>query len=741
MQNIRIYLKCLLIPCFLAFAFLGSKSEASEGDYVREILIKYKDKEKIEVLGLNNNEDMGKRLGEIRALKNVSYAEPNYLYKAAVIPSDTFFDNQWYLNKVKAPAAWDKKRDALDVTIAILDTGVQTEHTDLKDNIWRNPGEIPGNGLDDDANGFIDDVNGWDFANNTADPNPKFKKGYTQDGIIHGTVVAGLAGGFGNNGVGISGVAWQTKIMPVKVLNDAGEGDTFKVIEGIDYAIKNKADIINLSFVGFGYSQSLESAIRRAYDAGILVVAAAGNDQGDGEGVDLDERAMYPACLDGVKGENMVLGISATDGLDQKAPFSSYGKTCVDLAAPGVSVFSTSVYSPGHNTPDYSFNKKYDGFWSGTSMAAPIVSGAAALIISSNPRLGLSGVKDIIIKNTDNIDLLNPDFVGQLGSGRLDVKASVDQALGKLNIQNNLLLEAPEKGKEPLVKVSQYKGKEETHFLAFGEKMRSGVNLAAGDVDGDGETEIIAVPGAGGGPQVRIFKQNGRLLGQFFVFNKDFHGGVNIAAGDVNGDGQDEIIVGQGKGGSPLVRIYKGNGRLVGQFFAYSQSFRGGVNLASGDTDGDGLAETITGTGQGGGPQVRIFSKDGAIKGQFFAFNKNSRNGIKVLAAYTNKGIRGNRANIAIAEAGNSLPEVRIYDSKGMLKGSFYAFQKKFQGEINLAAADFDFDGLDEIVTAAGPGGSPHVRVFSSEGVLKSSFFAFESGFSGGVSVTTGDFR
>lgn len=658
----------------------------------------------------------------------------------ARIPTDAFFENQWYLRKINAPEAWDKKNDAKEVVIAILDTGVQINHPDLKENIWINAGELPDNGLDDDNNGYADDVNGWDFVNNSPDPSPKFKKGYTQDGIIHGTVVAGIAAGVGNNDIGISGVTWKAKLMSVKVLNDAGEGDTRHVIEGIDYAVKNKADIINLSFVGFGYSQSLEQAIRRAYEAGVLVVAAAGNDQGDGEGVNLDTKSMYPACHDGVNGENMVIGVSATDGLDQKAPFSSYGLNCVDLAAPGVSFFSTSVNNSNFNTPEFSFDKKYDGFWSGTSMAAPVVSGAAALIISANPRLGLSGVKNILLKYTDNIDRLNPLFVGKLGSGRLNIQASINEVQRRIELVNNLLITAPLAGKEPIVKINQFTGKETFRFMAYSEKLKTGINLAVGDVDGDGEAEIITIPLKGGGPQVNIFKKSGKLIGQFFAFKNNFRGGGKVAVGDMDLDGKSEIVVGQGSGGSPTVRIFKSNGRLIGEFLAYSKNFRGGVNLAVGDVDGNGINEIVTGAGPGGGPQVKIFRLDGTLIGSFFVFNKNSRNGLNISTALLQRGIRGNQASILVTEVNNSTPEVRTYDARGKKIGSFLAFNKKFRGEINLAAADFDKDGLDEIVASAGQGGSPHVRVFSKDGVLVSSFFTFEANFSGGVSVAAGNF-
>jgi len=204
--------------------------------------------------------------------------ELKYDFKAAIIPSDTHYDKQWYLKKIKAQYAWDEIRETPEIIIAIADSGIQIEHPDLRENIWVNIDEIPGNNIDDDNNGFIDDVNGWDFVDNTNNPNPKFSEGYTQDGILHGTIVAGIVAGVGNNASGISGIVWRAKIMPLKVLDDSGEGSTKNVIRAIDYAINNGVDIINFSFVGINYSQSLEAAIRRAYEAELIIVAAAGNE-------------------------------------------------------------------------------------------------------------------------------------------------------------------------------------------------------------------------------------------------------------------------------------------------------------------------------------------------------------------------------------------------------------------------------------------------------------------------------
>src|SRR3989339_449910 len=316
--------KFLFLVLFLIFGwflYMPGLACAFSNETTNEILIKYKEKENIEVIKIKDKENYQDLLDYYNSKECVEYAEPNFIYRAAIIPSDSYFNNQRYLKK------------------------------------------IPDNGIDDDRNGFIDDVFGWDFVNNLADPRPKFKEGYTQDGIIHGTVVAGIAAASGNNASGITGVSWNTKIIPLKALNDKGEGDTKDIIKAIDYAILNGADIINFSFVGFGFSKSLETAIRRAYKAGVVMVAAAGNEENEEkQGYFLDEVPMYPVCHDGNYRENMVIGVAATDALDQKAKFSGYGFQCIDISAPGVSIFSTSVYSPNQYFKEMPFDKYHDGY-------------------------------------------------------------------------------------------------------------------------------------------------------------------------------------------------------------------------------------------------------------------------------------------------------------------------------------------------------------------------------------------
>ncbi|MFH1661819.1 MAG: S8 family serine peptidase [Candidatus Falkowbacteria bacterium] len=729
---------CLAI---LLFCSNGGEviSVENENNTIRkadEILVKFKNSNKINIIKIADQNDFYDILENFNNNNSVEYAEPNYLYNASIIPSDTYYSNQWYLQKIKAEQAWNKVRSVNNIVIAIIDSGVQINHIDLKDNIWKNINEIPGNEIDDDKNGYIDDVNGWDFVSNVADPGPKFSQGFTEAGVLHGTIVAGIAAASGNNATGISGVAWDAKIMPLKVLDDKGEGNTGDVIKSINYAIDNGADVINFSFVGFGFSKSLDSAIRLAYEAGIIIVAAAGNEEGEGHGHYLDETPMYPACHDGNNGENMVIGVAAVDTMDQKANFSSYGSKCVDISAPGISIFSTSVYSPKNEIEGRFFDKYYDGYWAGTSMATPMVSAAAALIGKANPEFNRNQVISALLGNADNINRLNMDYLNQLGSGRLNLEASINYALSQSGKTYTKLLIAPYSDLESKVKITDLNGYSDNEFYSYGENFRGGVNIASGDVDGDGIDEIIVGAGKSGGPHVRIFDIDGNLKGQFFAYDKNFRGGVNVASGDVDGDGIDEIIAGAGTGGGPHVRIFKANGKVQGQFFAYDKNFRGGVNVAVGDVDGDGIDEIIAGAGTGGGPHVRIFKANGKVQGQFFAYDKNFRGGVNVAVGNSSGRTLNNKLEIITSPGAGGGPHIRIFDNHGNVQGQFFAYDNNFRGGVNISAGDVDKDGFSEIITGAGPGGAPHVKIFEINGKLVDSFYAYNAEFSGGVSVS-----
>lgn len=287
---------------------------------------------------------------------------PNYILNSGATPNDPRLSEEWGHRAIDSAAGWDvTKGGQSNIVIAIIDTGTDYNHPDLKDNIWTNSGEIAGNGIDDDHNGVIDDVHGYNAITSGGDP---------MDDNMHGTHVAGIIGAKGNNGIGVVGVHWTAKMMPIKFLSGGGWGYLSDAIKGIDYmvAMKNRGvniRVVNNSWGGGGFSSTLLAAIRRARDAGIIFVAAAGN-----SGTDNDVLASYPASYEV---DNVVSVASSQEG-DTLSSFSCFGLDSVDIAAPGSSILST--------LPDNQY-----GSLSGTSMATPFISGALGLLLDREPSL------------------------------------------------------------------------------------------------------------------------------------------------------------------------------------------------------------------------------------------------------------------------------------------------------------------------------------------------------------------
>ena len=644
---------------------------------------------------------------------------------AIVSPNDPYYNNQWYLAKIKADSAWESLSESPDMIIAVIDSGVDVNHPDLKDNIWTNNREVKGNEKDDDRNGFIDDFNGWDFVINRPDPSPKLSNDWTESGISHGTMVAGIIAARGNNGQGVAGVTWRAKIMPLRVLNEKGEGKISDVIRAIDYATNNGADIINLSFVNFTYSQAVQEAIARAYKAGVIVVAAAGNEQSAGKAYNTDETPIYPACYDGLNGANMVIGVIATDALDQKASFSSYGSRCIDIAAPGISFFST--VSPLGNSE----KKNYDGFWSGTSMAAPLASAALALIAQANPELTRQEIVDILLASSDSIEKLNPDYLGKVGSGRLNVSRAIIMAKEKLYGRLGRLLLLPIKGEKTTKLTSA--GGDFIQDLSWEGKVDPGSSLAIGDINGDKKEEIVVGSAPGQGGEVRIFTQEGKLITKFLAFPSNFKGGVNVALANLHSGEVTEIIVAAASKGDSQVKVFDVAGNLRNQFFAGPRNYSGSLGLAVGDLEGNRDDKIVVAYGSGQEPQVKIFNRQGRLIGVFLAYEKSFRGGVNVAVSNLDGRRDNNKDEIIVVPGSGRDPQIKIFNNYGQLQKQFLAYGKNWQGGVRVTAGDLNNDGLSEIILGVNPGAAPHVRVFDRLGSLMESFYAWEAGFAGGV--------
>jgi subtilisin family serine protease len=310
-----------------------------------------------------------KRLAKARG---VAYAEPDFYLNQSVTPNDPLWPTQYAMaptgaGAIQAPAAWDASTRCS--TVAVLDTGTQSNHPDLQPNVWHNPHEIDDNNKDDDKNGYVDDYFGVNLVAG---------KGSGEDDEGHGTHVSGIVAGHGNNADGVAGLCWSAAVMPVKFMNSQGKGSTSAAIDGIDYAIGEGAKIINCSFGSSSKSSALQDAVDNAEDKGVLMVIAAGNN-----GQSIDSKPEYPAAFT----NGNIITVAAVTQSGSLASFSNFGAKLVDLGAPGDNIVST--YPPSTYK-----------VLSGTSMATPMVSAAAAMIRHKNTSLTYKQIRSAILSHT-----------------------------------------------------------------------------------------------------------------------------------------------------------------------------------------------------------------------------------------------------------------------------------------------------------------------------------------------------
>jgi subtilisin family serine protease len=436
-------MKAFSIACFIAILAVSAPAQASKPSYVEnELLVKFSKGTSETALSKTNKLAGAKTLeklgdtGWVRIrlpkgmdvkqaheryvrFREVLASQPNFYYHLLATPNDPLFSSpgMYGLTKISAPAAWDITTGSATVVVADIDTGMRYTHEDLAPNVWTNPGEIPNNGIDDDGNGFVDDYHGYDFRFN--DPDPWDEQG-------HGTHTAGTIGAAGNNGLGVVGVNWNVKIMPIKIYSAAANDSTSAMlINAYNYVRMMKNSGVNIRVTNnsygdcpeaCGYDQATNDALDALGDAGVLNVFAAGN-----SGANNDITPFYPASYT----LPSIVAVGGSDSNDNR--IFNYGASSVDLAAPAASISSTTFNS------DSSYGTK-----SGTSMAAPHVAGAAALLSSLNPDLSVASLKATLMNTVDQLPAF--DSFNKSG-GRLNIaKALQNQTVCTFNLASDSIV-------------------------------------------------------------------------------------------------------------------------------------------------------------------------------------------------------------------------------------------------------------------------------------------------------------
>ncbi len=710
----------------------------------------------------------------LSVVPGVRFAEPDYIVQPTAVPNDPRFTDgtQWgHLNTgqnggtagadTRAVAGWDVSYGTGDTIVAVIDGGIDHTHPDLAANVWTNPGEVANDGIDNDANGFVDDIHGWDFTRNTGDIIPGIN-------LDHGMHVAGIIGAVGNNGIGVAGMAWKTRMMSLPLFsNGATSGQTSVAIQGLNYALMMGSKLSNNSWGGGGMSMALQTAIGVAGTQGHVFVAAAGNSSTDN-----DTGSFFPTNFFGILPN--VVSVAAFDRNDQLASFSNYGRQKVLLGAPGVEIFST-IQSGGYGPLD------------GTSMASPQVAGALAVFMDSTP--GATPTQ-IIAALSQSVRRIPAAANKTVTGGVLDLNA-----LMQLSGASVFATGAGEGG-GPHVKVYRGNGSLVHQFMAYNTNFTGGVRVATGDVTGDRYADIITVAGPGGGPHVKVF--DGRTFQEvysFFAFEGAFRGGLTVATGDINGDGRADIIIGAEAGGGPRVRVFSkltptGGLTSIADFFAYDITFTGGVRVAAGVfTPGSKQADLITTPGAGGGPHLRRFSAASvaagkpAIASQTMVGDPNDRSGLWVAAGDLNlDGV----ADIAVG-ASSGTPIVRVVDGRtlaiigtvrnpftgelpgltnpgsatqvgssytpplnnGLLPPGASPDSLPYQGSqrkpietsgyifgVRVAVQDVNGDKKPDLILAGGPNDAPSIALFDGQSLAAFGvYMAYDPSFYGGVYV------
>lgn len=433
---------------------------------------------------------MEEALQNLRSRPDVEFAEPNYLrYKLEIVPNDPYYGEQWALEKMGMPLAWEASTGSEGILLGVVDSGVDFRHEDLAGKIWKNPGEVCGNGWDDDHDGFVDDCYGVNVITGRGDP---------MDDDGHGTHLAGTAAAIGNNGRGMAGVDWHTTILPIKFLGEGG-GNVADFLEAVAFAKARGVRVMNMSFGAYSYSEAEKQAIAGAPN--ILFVAAAGNERYDN-----DFHPLYPASYDLPN----LISVASSNKSDRLSVFSNYGIQTVHVAAPGENILGTL---PGND---------YDNL-TGTSMSTALVSGLAALVFSKFPYASPDQVKARILRTADRSDA----FQTILTQGRINAYRALNEQVSGPYVFR--VIPQRERVGAPVILRGSGFGRAQGTVVFAG-------NVAGRIVSWTDEKIVVKVPEGALSGEVYVSTANGTSNGVFFEVAIEFTEGLRTAFAEVRAD-------------------------------------------------------------------------------------------------------------------------------------------------------------------------------------------------------------
>jgi len=632
-------------------------------------------------------------------------------------PNDPYY-NQWSFEDTGVYRAWDYTTGSKDVIVAIIDNGFDTFHPDLRDNLWINTAEIPNNKIDDDKNGFVDDVYGWNFLDNNNNPRPdvdSLTDAQKKEGIFnHATIVAGIIGAKGNNNFDGVGINWDVRLMNLKVIGNAGSGDFEPLVQAVHYAVDNGANVINISMVGEGLKQELIDAIDYAYQHNVVVVAAAGNNMQD-----LDVNNMYPVCSDQASFKEKILGVSAMDQGHHLATFSNIGSKCIDITAPGVNIKSTLRFSPTNGLSDsYSTTKS----WNGTSFSAPFVSGAVALLRSINPNLSADQIFNALFTTAHHTPSNDEvAYASMFGSGLLQIDKAIESISNNKSISQSNISSIV----QPIVNTSNNNVLKNTNVVLISAKLGQkeilnqnkpvnstgdffGVEDTYSFVDKNSQLENVTIStNANGKKFVSFYNDKLELLNKV---NIDLTGNYDLAVGDLYNNGEIEIFLSPRLASSTYLYVYNSKAELLKTYTKSTKhtgsmvDFHNGQIVLAYNDDSKTNIEIMDSNFS----LINSFSTTNILSGQIMAYDLNNDNKDEYILG---------------AKVGTA-PWLRVFANSGSESFSFRVYPIQYKKGFHFAIGDYNGDGNFDFVFTPNEFSTP-MRVTSLAGNFITEKFPF----------------